>query len=318
MHSKARADRPLEDCTLSQLCNHVISYAYPLEDIFDFIEDRAFAEAEEGEFGKVIHQLERMVTFYEYMENKNEENCRDLVDIYVLMGEVYQYFDRYQESIEWLQKGVVVNDRYFAPYHSLARAYLHLNDYEHAIRSLEQEIALAPGNYYAYILLADLYEATEEFDAVEETLNRLLERDHDNIEALHKLIVHYQNLQPEVDIELLRRRLINIRKSLNEHETIIWTYHMYCENRLEDACRYLDSIEEQKESIQPVICLLKAFLLGKLQQFNKKRDELLKFIALTENKNGTYLQSKLEEFEAVFGILSTESLQKRLSKLQNN
>ena len=55
-------------------------------------------------------------------------------------------------------KAVVVDDRYDVPYHSLAISCLNMGQTERAIRSLEQEIAVAPGNYYSYLLLADIFE----------------------------------------------------------------------------------------------------------------------------------------------------------------
>jgi len=44
------------------------------------------------------------------------------------------------------------------PTHNLATAFIELGDNASAIRSLEQEISLEPGNYFSALRLADLYE----------------------------------------------------------------------------------------------------------------------------------------------------------------
>ena len=119
--------------------------------------------------------------FFELMENKNEENCRDLADVYLLIGQIYQYNNSPQESVSWLSKAVVVDDRYDVPYHSLAISCLNMGQTERAIRSLEQEIAVAPGNYYSYLLLADIFEKEGRPVDVEDTLKKLLARDPENI-----------------------------------------------------------------------------------------------------------------------------------------
>ena len=120
----------------------------------------------DGKCDEVIEQLTRLCTFFENMEEKNEEVVRDLSDVYLLTGEFCQVGERFSDSVEWFKKAIVVDDNYDVPYHSLSSSYLNLGETSLAIKSLEQEIQVAPGNYYSYLLLADLYEKQERYEQV--------------------------------------------------------------------------------------------------------------------------------------------------------
>lgn len=299
------------DCSLTQLCDLVMSYSVAYEDVSEQIEDRSFHECDIAGIEPVISCIENVAHFFEEMQNKNEENTADLVAIYILIGEIYQYHDLFAESVSWFNKSVAANDRCSPAFHSLAVSYIRLDDIHHAIRCLEQELRLAPGNYYSYLMLADLYEKTAEPLQVEAVLNRLLDRDPDNLQALHRLIVHYRLLQPEVDTELLRRRLITIAHDFNRAEMIIWVYHMCGENRAADALNYLT----KREIISPdmtIINLLKAHVFGELHQYSKKRAELTKF---KQKNNGreSFMHNKLKDFEDVFGQRAMARLVQRLT-----
>jgi tetratricopeptide (TPR) repeat protein len=311
MPTRQRQEKPIEERTLGQLCNLVIGYKYAFEDLAEFIEDKAFGECDSKRLDKAVHHLGRVAEFFELMENKNEENCRDLVDIYILIGEIYQCDSRFDDSIEWFRKAIVANDRHPSSFHCLATSYIHLGDLGNAARSLEQEIHLAPGNYYSYLLLADLYEQLGDEAKTEETVNRLLDRDPDNIQALHKIYVHYRQAHPEADVELLQRRIISAQRDLNKVETIIWTYHMCREGRLDDALNRL-TVKEDESPDLTIVHLLKAYIYGVQKQYSRKRAELTKF----KNKNsgkGAFMSNKLKEFEDVFGEKAAARLIKRLT-----
>jgi tetratricopeptide (TPR) repeat protein len=155
---KAKKKAAHERLTLSQLCDRVTSMAVPFEDVAEFLENSTYELCVDGKCKSAIQQLSRVTSFFETMENKNEENCRDLADTYILIGEVNQYVGAFKESIEWFKKAAVVFDRYAMPFHNLATSYLELGDTKNAVKSLEQEIALEPGNYFSCLRLADLYE----------------------------------------------------------------------------------------------------------------------------------------------------------------
>jgi tetratricopeptide (TPR) repeat protein len=93
---------------------------------------------------------------------------------------VNQYINNYKESIEWFKKASVVFDRYALPYHNLATSFIALGDVTNAIKSLEQEVALEPGNYFSHLRLADLYEQQGETEKEVECLKNLLVRNPEN------------------------------------------------------------------------------------------------------------------------------------------
>lgn len=296
---------------LQTLCDLVIDYSYSYEDLAELIEDKAYDECSNGGGTDVIAHLIRLSEFFESMENKNEENLRDLADIYLLIGEFSQCINDYAASITWFEKAILVDDTYDVPYHSIAHSYLRLNNGEKAIQSLTMEIQIAPGNYYTYLLLADLYEQWGRMDEVEQVLNALLSRDPSNIQALHKLIKFYEKKDPHLDVSLLRRRLIQGDKQLVKLDLIIWTYHMCEEKNYEGALRFLDEREKESPEIS-VVHLLKAHIYSKQRYFVKRRQELMKFKKLNHGRE-EFMRTKIEEFKKIFDQHSAEELEKKLA-----
>jgi tetratricopeptide (TPR) repeat protein len=288
-----------ESLTLPQLCGAVISMKVAYEDVAELIENRTYALCVKGQCDSAMSNLEQLTDFFETMPGKNEENCRDLADIYILIGEVNQYVNNYTVSIEWFKKASVVFDRYAVPFHNLATSFIALGDIPSAVKSLEQEIALEPGNYFSRLRLADLYEQLGEPEKEEECLKKLLSRNPENIQALHKLIMHYEEQRPRVDIELLRKRLIGIKKNFNEIEMVIKTYHLCQDELLGEALDFLDARTAENPAMT-VLHLLKAFVFGEMHQFARKRKELTEFKQQCHGKL-EYMKSKLDEFGHIFG-----------------
>ena len=298
-------------CSLKKLCELVSYYSYPYDDLAELIEDKGYEECMEGNDKEVIQELSQLSGFFENMKNKSEENTRDLADIYLLTGEFCQCSDRVKDSVSWFKKAIIVDDTYDVPYHSLATAYISLEETEKAIKSLEQEIQVAPGNYFTYLLLSDLYEKLGKNEKVEEVLRKLLSRDSDNIQALHKLICFYEERNPELDMELLRRRLINADKELVKLDLVIWTYHMCREGRYEDAIVFLNRREEEAPGIS-ITHLLKAYIYGCMQQYVNKRNELKRFKKLNHGRE-EFMKSKVDEFCKIFGEKACSHIKKTLA-----
>lgn len=298
-------------CPLKKLCELVSDYSYPYEDLAELIEDKGYEECLEGNDREVVEELSRLGTFFENIKKKNEENTRDLSDIYLLTGEFCQSCDRIPESISWFEKAIIVDDTYDVPYHSLAMAYVSIGKLDKAAQSLEQEITVAPGNYFSYLLLADLYERRKKYQKVEDVLRSLLSRDSDNIQALHKLITFYEGRNPELDMELLRRRLINADKELIKLDLVIWTYHICREGEYEEALNFLNNRESESPEIS-ITNLLKGHIYGCMRQYANKRSELEKFKKLNHGRE-EFMRSKVDEFCKVFGEKACNRMMKKLA-----
>jgi tetratricopeptide (TPR) repeat protein len=286
-------------CTFQELCDQVVAKECSLSDVFDIIQAAAYADCDKRGVDKTVKILQSVALFLEQVENKNDEACRDLGETYILIGELFQHAGEFEKSVQWLEKAIVVDDRYDVTYHSLANSYIQMGNTNQAVKCLEQEIRVAPGNYFAYYVLADIYEQLGEGRKFERTLEMLLERDTNNIRALHKLILHYEAQDPDLEVELLRRRLIGTKANLSKRELVIWTYHMCKEGQYAEALRYLTLRLDEKPELR-IIYLLRSFLYGKLSQSRKKTSELKVFV-----KECTTHQDQLEtgllEFQSVFG-----------------
>jgi len=299
-----------EACTLTQLCALIREYTVPFEDVAEYLEDKIYCSCSRGDCSPAIATLTELAEFFEQMADKNEENCRDLADIYILIGEVYQYVHQFSESIAWFKKAAIVFDRYATPFHNLATSYAELGEIDNAIKSLEQEIALEPGNYFSMLRLVDFYESQGHLDKAEDGLKKILERNPDNIKALHKLIVYYEKEHPELDVELMRRRLLAIDRDFNEIEIVIRIYHICKENKFAEA---IDSLTKRlaADSHESMTQLLLAHVYGELRQFSKKRKALAEF---KKNCFGKlkFMENKIEEFGHIFGEKAAASTLKIL------
>jgi tetratricopeptide (TPR) repeat protein len=289
----------------------VTSRTRTFEQVSEFIEDRVYAEGENGSVNRTVQQLSRLARFLESERESAGEGRRRLADVYIMLGELNFYHERVRESTEWFHKAIAADDSYAAPYHSLALANMRLGDHEAAARHLEQEIAVAPGNYYSYLMLADLYEGLRDFQRFEDVLHRLLGRDPDNIQALHRLILHYEKTQPEADVGLLRRRIVSLERDFNKVEMIIWTYHMCREQRCEDVLDRLARREKESPD-SAIIHLLKAAAYGEMRQFSRKKRELARFKHIISGSQSS-MQNELKEFEEVFGHAAVAKLSRRLA-----
>ncbi|HEX3020617.1 MAG TPA: hypothetical protein VHP36_09950 [Chitinispirillaceae bacterium] len=285
-----------ETHNLSELCKMVTSCAYSYEDLAEKIEDKAYEECEQGKAQNALKKLIKITVFFEKLKFKNEEIARDLADVYLLIGQIHQYSGNLEESISWFSKAIVVDDRYSVPYHSCAVSNLKLGRNADAIRCLEQEIFLSPGNYYSYILLSDIYKDQQMQNMVENTLKRLLERDPNNIQGLHRLIRYYEQSDPTVEVQLLRRRLLGSKSQFNHVEMMIRCYHLCREKRYKDVLEFIDSWSAEVT----IIYLIRAHVFAEMRQFTRKRLELAEFIKRNHGKE-EIMMAKLQEFGLIFG-----------------
>jgi tetratricopeptide (TPR) repeat protein len=310
MGSKKNESIDFEQCSLHELCDLVNDYAVAFEDVAEFIEEKIYSLCSSDGDASPIAELTRLADFFELMPDKNEENCRDLANIYMLIGEVRQYVGQFPESIEWFKKAAIVFDRFAAPYHNLATSYGEMGDSLNAIKSLEQEITLEPGNYFSILRLVDFYEQSGQFDKAEEGLKKVLERDPDNIKALHKLIAYYEKRHPEAGVQLMRRRLIGVNKDFNEIEIVIRVFHLCMEKRFAEVIDFLNNRSAVSPNVSMVYLLL-AHTYGELRQFTRKRKALVEFKKNCFGKM-KFMGNKLEEFEHIFGKKAVTSIEKIL------
>lgn len=296
--------------TLARLCQLVTQEGRSYEDLSGQIEDAAYALCEASSIDKAVSELTGISFYLESITEKNDEQCRDLADVYLLIGQIYQYSGQYIESIQWFNRAAIVDDRYHAPYHSMAASYLHTGQIDKSIKCLEQELILAPGNYYSYLMLADLYEKEHRNDDVEKCLKSLLERDKENIQALHSLIRHYEKNDPSIDTMLLVRRLMGIHKSFSRIEMVIRSYYLCRDARYEDALNFISSWNKPGDLVT-ISDLVRAHIYHELHQFKRRRETLHMF---RERNHGRIdvIESKLREFEALFGAIPAGNLRKLL------
>jgi Tfp pilus assembly protein PilF len=214
----------------------------------------------------------------------------------------------FEESIEWIKKSIVVDDMYPVSYHSLAVSFQSIGDESLAIKSLEQEITVAPGNYYTYLLLADLYEKNGSFDKFEHVIRRLLDRDPNNIQGIHKLIRFCERSQ--ADVELLRRKLLSRTEGLNRIEAVIRAYHLLQTGQSEEAINFLADKSVASPDIS-ITHLANAHIYGQTHQYSKQHQELSQFKRKNHGREDV-IKIKLGEFASVFGNEAAQRLELKL------
>jgi len=288
----------------------VINAERPYEEVAEQIEDKAYELCDGGKIAVAVEVLSQLTSFFELIREKNDEQCRDLADVYLLVGQIHQFAGLFEESIQWFSKSAIVDDRYASPFHNMAVSYTHLKQFDSAIRCYEQELTLALGNYYTYLLLADLYKRENRTDDVEHCLQRLLERDPANIQGLHSLIRHYEERDQSIDTALLVRRLVGVNRKLSRVEVIIKSYYLCRSGRLAEV---LDNIDVWTGSADAVTItdLIKAHVCNELRQYKKCRQILQSF---KERNHGRVdiMTAKLQEFKTLFGEDAANALSKIL------
>jgi len=297
--------------TLKELCEKVLSFKIAYDDVAEQIEDLAYFECSNGDTQYAVSELERLTNFFEGFQNKNEEISSDLAEVCLLIGQICQYSAIFDKSIDWINKSIVVDDQNPVAYHSLALSYQSIGDTKAASRSLEQEIIVAPGNYYTYLLLADIYEKNKEHCEFEGVLKRLLERDHENIQGLHKLICFYECSSSGLDVEFLRRRLLSRTLNLNRIEALIRAYHLCCQSSYREAIEFLDSFSSAAPDVS-IVHLANAHIYGLMGQFSRKRFELSLFKKKNQGRE-EMMGMKLNEFASIFGSEAAQNIRQRLS-----
>jgi tetratricopeptide (TPR) repeat protein len=285
---------------LSLLSQLVSNGKIPWEDVAEQIEDLSYSVCENNNIALAIELLTRITAFFEALENKSEENSRDLADVYLLIGQLYQFKGVYEESITWFRKAVVVDDQYTVSYHNIALSYIKLGEIEGAIRSLVQEVIFSPGNYYSYLILADLYENSQRFSEAELCLKQLLERDPDNIQGLHRLIRYYKVCNPEVDIQLLVRRLLNVKKQFTTVEALIRVFYLCSMGKFAEAHSFQRSWEMSSPR-EPAIHLANAYIFEKTGNIPQMNQEIGQFKNLFLKRGAVTMQLKIKEFQSIMG-----------------
>jgi tetratricopeptide (TPR) repeat protein len=301
---------------MGQLCNYVVTSACAFDDVSRRVEEEAYSLCSDGRTDEAVHHLAQIVEALEAQENKNEETLRDLGDVYELLGELLQTADRHGEAIEWLQRAIVSRERDTRPYQSLARSYASLGEVDKAVRSLEQELLLSPGNYFSYLMLAELYEQRGNDRDAEQCLERLLERDPENVLALHALIRHHESRHPGLDVAFLCRRLVSVERPLVRKELVVWTFHMCREGRLEQCEAVLRNRAEEKD-VDPIVFVLAAHVCGCQEKSQAKRTYLDRFIEATHGREDG-MRAKVREFVSVFGSKAATALGKKVRELSQS
>ncbi|NLD92156.1 MAG: tetratricopeptide repeat protein [Fibrobacter sp.] len=280
-------------------CDSVVDCRIPYEDAAEMIELKAYELCETGRIDEAIEQLNRIAVFFENLENKNDEHSRDLADVYLLIGQMLQYAGRYDESIGWFSKSVIVDDQYATPYHNLAISYDKTGKVDSAIRCLKQELLISPGNYYSYLILAEIYKRKRKYEAYEECLHQLLERDPQNLQGLFRLIRYYETKKTGADVSLLCRKVLSIHKKFSTTEWMIRVYTFCILKKFTSALNTADEWEglEPKTSL---VNLTKAYAYGAAKKVKERGYEIDIFV----NKNGgdiDKMSKKLDDFGGVFG-----------------
>lgn len=291
---------------LQHLCDSILNCTMDYSEIAVFIENKAYEEWKKGQATFVVEQLKRIVLFLERPHNKSDQMKRDLAEIYFLIGQICQYSGLYAESIEWFSKSVFIDDGKSLSYHSIAESFVKIGNIHQAARSFERELALDEGNYFTYLELAAVYDRDNNPEKAEECLRKLLTRDPENIQGIHQLIRHYERNNPIIDVKLLTKRLLSIKKKLSWMEAIIRAWYLFRENRNEDAVDFLDSWENDNHA-SPVVYCAKAFFFTGLRNADGRKTAIARFKDMCKGRPDV-IAGYVEEFKKVFGDAAGEKL----------
>jgi len=298
--------------TLEQLCIETVNCRVSYEDVSEAIEGKAYEMCENGNVDNAINHLKPVAEFFESLENKNDEQCRDLADIYLLIGQMLQFALKYEESIHWFSHSIIVDDQYAVPYHNLAISYEKTGKVDSAIRCLKQELLLAPGNYYSYLILSEIYKRQKNFTAYEDCLHQLLLRDPENIQGLFKLIKFYEKNETNADVSLLYKKVLAVTKTFSSTE---WLIRIYVLSGMKQYSGALDTIQQWKISdpSTTMVCLAKVYIYGCMKKVALRNRAVEEFVQRNSGKIDKIVK-KCDEFGSVFGSGIKGRIEKNIIK----
>ncbi len=148
------------DCheRLAEMCSVLAEGNVECPDVRTALCDLAFATAAHFGAEETVRILSTAEASLSARGGKHANELDAIYGICLLAGEVLHDAGQWGESRRWLEKAVCANASGAEAFHDLAINAIAMGDSDSAIRALENEIAVAPGNYYAYTLLASLYE----------------------------------------------------------------------------------------------------------------------------------------------------------------
>ena len=132
----------------------------------------------------------------------------------------------------------------------------------------------------------------------------------DNIQGIHRLIIHYTFARPEIDTTLLERRLMNVSKKYNRIEAMIRSYYLSRVKRYDEVISFLDKWHSEANNVT-ITLLVKAHIMGEMRLYRKRRQVLSEF-KIANNGREDIMKSKMKEFGTIFGENATRRLKKLL------
>ncbi len=295
----------LKSYSLTRLVSLIITGNYTYQGVRDIIEEKVYLPETNQDPGTITSQMSRLA---DELDSKSELDHQVRYDVFLITGESYQIAGDYQGSVKWLEKAVQEADNPEGARHSLGVSYMKLREFREAAESFEKEIGIAPGNYYTYFLAADMWMEAGLQDRAADITGRLLERDPNNIRALHWLVKYYED--KSTDTSMLKKRILDINREFISRDYIIWVYYMKDAGRVDEALEFLRVRFEENPEIS-IIKLLMIYLFICKGNYSGMKNSLDDFKRLNHGREKS-VRFKLEEFGSVFGSYESMKIESRL------
>lgn len=239
---------------------------------------------EEEEFEQIIYYYEDKGHFEKAL-NATEIAIRQhpySSEFLIRMGNALIALERYEESIEVLDKAQILDGSNVDIFMLKADALTLLNKYDEAIEEIEKGLASVSDESSIYLWLekADIYEETDDFQKVYECLEKVLELQPENEEALNRIWFATELTEKYDDSFHLHKKLID----KNPYNYLAWYNYAQANfglgllEKAVDAFEYVIAINEDFE-LAYRDCGDALFLLGKYQEAivqYKRVEELFK------------------------------------------
>ena len=214
--------------------------------------DKAMENYRLGEKMPVEYCFPFRVESLEVLKHAIENNSRDAKAHYYL-GNLFYYFNRYEEAIEEWEKSRDLEPTLSIVYRNLGLAYARVkNDIFKAITSLEKAIAHNPKDPRLYYELDRIYEIGGV--SIEKRL-ALLEKNHETVvkrdDALSREIILYvQAGQYNKAIDLLRNHHFHVWEGGGEIHDVYVDAHLLRGIEKFESGRYIEALEDFKAALE--------------------------------------------------------------------
>ena len=278
--------------------------------------------------------------YYESIIERNDEKQLQILNelavkypkekiVYYILGAYFENRDRHNESVDVLNKALILDPDYGAALNQIAYAYSGLGKYEKAIEYLKKYSVLNPKDANPFDSMADYYWKIGNIDLAIEYYLKAINIKSDFFDSMLKLSYIYAMKENYKETEKWNNRALEIAPSIGRKATFLWIkafYNSWC-GKTNIALNNLKKVRElsqllNNKYVESGSDWLQAYILfdiGKLKLVNQYYLNFLDYIKEYSTSNTILFTATYKYLSALVNIKQnlTDSAKIKLSEIKS-